>query len=266
MGRMKDRAAIVTGAGAGIGAICAQRLSQEGARLIVADLVFDSAQEIAARIVQTGGEAVACRFDLADEGSIKDLVEFSLKRYGPCTILCNNAVDQSATQMSLDGMIGDMDAAVWDRAFTVNARGTMLMIKHAVAPMIEAGGGSIINMSSGASLRGDLSAPAYAASKAAINCLTLYVATQYGRMNIRCNAVAPGLILTPSVRETVPSSRIAGVRAHAPLDYLGEPEDVAGVVAFLASDDARNMSGQIVEVDGGYIAHMPHYADALRAG
>jgi len=132
--------------------------------------------------------------------------------------------------------------------------------------MAEAGDGSIINMSSGASLRGDLVASAYAASKAAINCLTLYVATQYGRSNIRCNAVAPGLVLTPVVRETMPSDRILGIRAHAPLAYLGEPEDVAGVVAFLASDDARNISGQVLEVDGGYIAHMPHYADVLRGG
>ncbi|WP_449472891.1 SDR family NAD(P)-dependent oxidoreductase [Sphingobium chungangianum] len=135
--------------------------------------------------------------DLAQEDSITALVEGVMRQHQRIDILHNNAADTRREQMAADGFLLDLDAATWDRAFHINARGTMLMIK-AVAPyMISGGGGSIINTSTGVSLTGDINNPSYSASKAAVNALTRNAAVQFGRFNIRVNAVAPGLVLSP---------------------------------------------------------------------
>src|ERR1700679_572555 len=229
MKRLQGKVAIVTGSGTGIGAATARRLVSEGAKVVLGDLALAAAETVAAKIRETGGEAIARHFDLMEEESIRALVEWTVQRYGALNILHNNAADTRGEQMSKDLAITDMEAATWDRAFTATTRGTMLMIKHAIPEMIKAGGGSIINTSSGAALRGDLFGPAYAASKAAINCLTLYVATQYGRQNIRCNVLSPGLVVTPTVQAVVPATNIDSVRHHSLMPYLGEPEDLAAV-------------------------------------
>jgi NAD(P)-dependent dehydrogenase (short-subunit alcohol dehydrogenase family) len=261
--RLAGKVAIVTGASAGIGAATAKRLVAEGARVVLADLNIAAVEKLAAELVQAGGEAAARQFDLLSEDSIRALIEWTVARFGALNILHNNAADTRVEQMSADMAIADMSIDTWDRAFAANTRGTMLMIKHAIPAMLHAGGGSIINTSSGAAARGDLFNPAYAASKAAINCLTLYVATQYGRQGIRCNAVSPGLIVTPTVKAVVPAEQIQRIEQHALLPYLGAAEDIAATVAFLASDDARNISGHVVPVDGGYASHMPHVGEIL---
>ena len=139
------------------------------------------------------------------------------------------------------------------------------MIKHAIPLMLTSGGGSIINTSSGAALRGDLFGPAYAASKAAINCLTLYTATQYGKQGIRCNVVSPGLIVTPNVRLRNSAEQLGRIEQHKLTPFLGEPEDIAKAVAFLASDESRFMTAQIMVVDGGILDHMPYFAETITA-
>ena len=126
-----------------------------------------------------------------------------------------------------------MDVAIWDRAFAVNTRGTMLMIKHAIAPMLAAGGGSIINTSSGASLAADYYGAAYGASKAAVNMLTEYVALQYGKRNIRCNVVSPGLIITPTAAANSKNNDLSVYEANSMMPYLGQPADIAAMVVFL---------------------------------
>jgi NAD(P)-dependent dehydrogenase (short-subunit alcohol dehydrogenase family) len=200
-----------------------------------------------------------------NEDSIRALIEWTVGRYGALNILHNNAADTRVEQMAGDLGIAEMTIETWDRAFQANTRGTMLMIKHAIPAMLNAGGGSIVNTSSGTSLSGDLIRPAYAASKAAINCLSLYVATQYGRRGIRCNVVAPGLIATPTVQKVVPAEQISQISGHALLPGLGQAEDIAAAVVFLASDDARNITGHIMPVDGGYTVHMPHVGEMLAA-
>lgn len=262
MKRLEGKVAIVSGArevGA-IGGATALRLAAEGAKVVVADTDLAGAESVVQAIAEQGGEAMALRLDLGDINSINGFFAAVVARFGSVDILHNNAAITNMEQMVGDMAIEHMDPDVWDRAFHINTRGTMLMIKTVLPIMFKGGGGSIINTSSGASLRGDFYAPAYAASKAAINCLGLYVATQYGSRNIRCNTVSPGLILTPNAKENNSAEQLQLIGSHALVPELGEPRDIAAAVAYLASDDARNVTGQVLVVDGGYISHMPHVA------
>jgi NAD(P)-dependent dehydrogenase (short-subunit alcohol dehydrogenase family) len=137
----------------------------------------------------------------------------------------------------------------------------MLVTKHGIATMLRQGSGAIVNTSSGSSIAGDIYNPAYAASKAAINSLTRYVATQCGKRGIRCNAVLPGLILTETAKNSLSPAQLGVIARQTLSPSFGTPEDVAGAVAFLASDDARFVNGQMLCVDGGVLIHMPHAAD-----
>jgi NAD(P)-dependent dehydrogenase (short-subunit alcohol dehydrogenase family) len=260
MKRLENRVAIVTGSG-GIGGATARRLAAEGARLVICDIDAAGADSSAAAVRAEGGDAVAHALDLASEESVAALIAFVRERFGRLDILHNNAAATATSQMGRDMAITEMDADVWDTAFHINTRGTMLMIKHAIPLMLEHGGGSIINTSSGAALRGDLFGPAYAASKAAINCLTLYVATQYGKRGIRCNVVSPGLVVTQNVRDNVTQDQLDRIERHKMTPYLGAPEDIAAAVAYLASDDARFVTGQVHVVDGGITGPMPYFAE-----
>lgn len=263
MERLTGRVAIVTGAGTGIGAATARRMVQEGARVVLADINLEAAEHVAAELAQGGGDVAARRFDLMEEDSISALIGWTVESFGTLNILHNNAADTRPDQVAGDLAIADMTIEIWDRAFQANTRGTMLMIKHAVPAMQKAGGGSIINTSSGTSQMGDLLRSAYGASKAAIDCLTRYAAAQYGRYSIRCNAVLPGLTVTPTVSAVIPAEHISQIQGHSLLPYLGRPEDLAATVTFLASDDARNITGQIISIDGGYTSHMPHVGEHL---
>jgi NAD(P)-dependent dehydrogenase (short-subunit alcohol dehydrogenase family) len=256
--RMRGRTAIITGSASGIGAASARRLASEGARVVVADINLQGAVSVADEINASGGDAFPWGFDLRDEDSIKALVTASLEHYGTVQVLHNNAADVSADLIGADGPVGMMDTAVWDRTFQANIRGVMLTIKHALPALIRTGNAAIINTSSGAAFWGDLNISAYAASKGALNTLTRYVATQYGRLGVRCNAVSPGQVITPGVTLT---SILPAVRRHTLTPRLGKPEDIAAMVALLASADGEFITGQIVVVDGGIGAHGPHVAD-----
>jgi NAD(P)-dependent dehydrogenase (short-subunit alcohol dehydrogenase family) len=260
MRRLEGKTAIITGTTGGIGAASAHRLASEGAQLVLADINLDGAEKTAAAIRAAGGAAIAHALDLAEESSIKTLIDDSLKHYGKLEILFNNAADTRPATMQHDAAIEFMDADVWDGIFRINARGTMLMIKHALPALIKSGNASIINTSSGASLRGDLFRPAYASSKAAINVLTEYVAAQYGKRGVRCNVVSPGLVVTENTREGQ-AHNFALYEKHHLTPRLGEPDDLAAMVALLASDDGKFITGQVIRVDGGISTHFPHVAE-----
>ncbi|WP_336971141.1 SDR family NAD(P)-dependent oxidoreductase [Sphingobium aromaticiconvertens] len=260
MERLEGRVAIVTGSG-GIGAASAIRLAAEGARVVIGDIDVEGAEVVVRAIEAKGGVAIALPLDIGDEESIVAFITAVRARYSRLDVLHNNAAATGTAQMGRDMAITMMKADIWDTAFRVNTRGTMLMIKHAIPLMLEGGGGSIINTSSGAALRGDLYGPAYAASKAAINCLTMYVATQYGKQGIRCNVVSPGLVATQNVKDNLPPEQLDRIETHKLTPYLGAPEDIAAAVAYLASDDARFVTAQVHVVDGGIIDHMPYFAE-----
>jgi len=263
MGLVQDKVAIITGSGANIGEACAKMLAAEGAKVVVADINLAGAERVAAEIVAAGGTAMAVAVDLGSEASISAMVEATIARFGRIDVLHNNAANTSAGQMVKDASLAAMEAEVWDAAFDINTRGTMLVTKHVAPHMIANGGGSIINTSSGVSLLGDLLNPAYSASKAAVNALTRNTAAQFGRANIRCNAILPGLVLSPVARAQMTEAQLGMIQRHVLLPRESVANDIAGAVLWLASDLGSFVTGQIISIDGGICHHQPHYADMV---
>jgi NAD(P)-dependent dehydrogenase (short-subunit alcohol dehydrogenase family) len=257
---LKDKVAVITGAAGGIGAATALIMAQRGARLVLADLRLDAAERVAHQIAQAGGNAVAVPLDLASEEAIEGLVRRTLETFGRIDVLHNNAADLSPEVTVRDGDVESMDAGIWDRVFRVNVRGTMLCCKHVLPHMVRQGGGSIINTASNLGLQGNLVQAAYSASKAAILQLTRSIAASHGRRAVRCNAVSPGLVLTAAALENLPPRLHEIVASETLTPYLGAPEDIAAVVAFLASDEARYVTGQNLIADGGTVSHVPGFS------
>ncbi len=263
MGLVEGKVAIVTGAGANIGEACAKMLSANGASVVVADINAEGAERVAGEINAGGGTAMAHAVDLGDEASIAAMVAAVMERFGKIDILHNNAANTGAAQMTRDAALLEMEEEVWDAAFDINTRGTMLMTKHVIPHMIAGGGGSIVNTSSGTSLLGDVLNPAYAASKAAVNALTRNTAAQFGKANIRCNAVLPGLVLSPVARAQMTEEQLNLIQRHVLLPRESVADDIAGVVTWLASDMSGFVTAQIISADGGICHHLPHYADMM---
>ncbi len=256
MERLIGKVAIVTGGGGGIGGATARALARESASVVVVDIDGDAAARVATEIAGIGGEAMALRADLSEEVDVVSVVEATTARFGRLDVLHNNAALTDSDFLSRDTAVTDLALDVWDRTLAVNLRSQMLTCKHAVPEMVRGGGGSIINMSSGASLKGDRTRTAYGVSKAGVNALTLYVATSHGKQGIRANAILPGLVLTDAVRSHLDERMLAGLGRATLTPNVGEPEDIADVVVFLASDESRYLTGQMIAVDGGMSSHV----------
>jgi NAD(P)-dependent dehydrogenase (short-subunit alcohol dehydrogenase family) len=255
-GPLSGKVAIVTGAGGldNIGGRTARVLAEAGARVVLADLASSDLKATTAALRADGLPVAHCTTDISDERSVEALLRFTREKFGRLDILDNNAASQGQPE---DAEVAALSVQLWDHIMGVNARGTMLMCKHALPLMIAGGGGSIINISSGTSMAGDIFATAYAASKGAINTLTRYVATQYGAQGIRCNALVLGLIETPKLLAVMPPPLREVFRENKLIQRLGQPLDVARMVAFLASDHSSFITGQLLPVDGGFYAHTP---------
>jgi NAD(P)-dependent dehydrogenase (short-subunit alcohol dehydrogenase family) len=262
--KLEGKVAIVTGSGANIGEACVKALANEGAAVVVADINIEGAEKVAADINAAGGKAIAHHINLLEEDTIAAVVAATKTAYGRLDILHNNAADTRPAQMAADAMITELEQSTWDSAYAVNVRGTMLMTKHCIPLMLASGGGSIINTSSGTSLLGDVFNPAYSSSKAAVNALTRNTATQFGKQNIRCNAILPGLILTPLSRSMLPKEMLDLLEKHTLMPRLGQPDDIAKALLFLASDDSSFVTGQTISIDGGISHHQAHVGDVLQ--
>lgn len=256
---LSGKVAIVTGAGSGIGRASALTLASRGASVVVADINAETAEETVGLVVDAGGKAHAQQADIAEEASIKAMCDAAVEVFGGLHLLHNNAADVTIIQRDLDVL--SMETEVWDRTMQVNLRGPMLGCKHAIPHMIEAGGGAIVTTSSTSGQFGDLSRVAYGVSKSGIDSLTRYVATLYGKQGIRCNAVAPGVVKTPALTANVPQDQIELFEKNHVTPGMGEPVNIAEVVAFLLSDAAAYVTGQVVNVDGGLTMHTPLYAN-----
>lgn len=257
MSRLAGKVAIVTGGGGGIGSAVARRLVSEGARVAVADIFEDSARRVADAL---GDAAIAVQFDAASPDSVKALVEQTVRHFGKLDILHNNAAMTDPVKSPQDTTTVDIPLAIWQEILDINLTGYMLGCRYAIPHMIAGGGGSIVNTASNSGTAGDLARIAYGSTKGAIITLTRYVATQHGSQNIRCNSVAPGVVLTEALDKTVPGLKDI-IKRHILTPEFGTPDDIAALVAFLASDESRYITGENISISGGGLIHQPHYAD-----
>jgi NAD(P)-dependent dehydrogenase (short-subunit alcohol dehydrogenase family) len=252
MGRVAGKTAIVTGGAAGIGRACALALAREGARVAVADVDEAGGADTASAIGTDGGEAFFRRADVGVTADMRELVRAAADRWGRLDVLVNNA------GVAIPGSVTDISEEDWERVLNVNLSGMWRGMRFAIPEMLKTGGGSVINTSSVQSLVGFRGWAGYAASKGGINGLTRQVAVDYAAQGIRVNAVLPGTILTP-MNERILATAADASRVERdwlslhPVGRLGQPEEVAGVVLFLASDESSFITGELIRVDGGLV-------------
>lgn len=247
MSRFAGKVAVVVGAGAGIGAATADRLATEGASVVLIDIHLAAAEEKAAAISSAGGRAIAAHGDFADEASLSAAIDTASTTFGGLDFLVNAGFMGSKS----DGNIVDTPQELWDRMMDVNLMGYVRTCRIAVPHMIERGGGAIVNLTTGSDRLAESRRIVYGVSKAAIQALTRYIAVQYGPQGIRANSVAPGLTLTGTALASLPPSGTDGWSARSPLRRAAQPEEVAGAIAFLLSNDASHVSGELLRTDGG---------------
>jgi NAD(P)-dependent dehydrogenase (short-subunit alcohol dehydrogenase family) len=253
--RLDGKIAIITGGAGGIGFATAQLMSARGARVVLADIALARAEELAAGLP----DAIAVQLDLADEASTQAMVAQTIAHFGRLDILHNNAALLDPELAPLDGDIEHMATDTWDRIMAVNLRGTMIACRAAL-PHLRNSRGCIVNTVSNLALQGHIIQAAYSASKAALIQMTRSIAASHGRHGVRCNAVAPGMTMTPALEAAFPPPLRRAVEDETLRDQLGRPEDIAEVAAFLASDAARNITGQVLVADGGCASHVPGIA------
>ncbi|WP_433364776.1 SDR family NAD(P)-dependent oxidoreductase [Streptosporangium sp. CA-115845] len=254
MDRLKEKVSLITGAGSGIGRAAARLMSAQGALVAVADRDQSAVQETARLIDAAGGRSLAMTVDVMDEDSVADMVSATIREFGRLDVLCNHV---GGTNPRVDLDLLRLDMAEFDRAVALNVRSTLLGSRYALPHMIQAGGGSIINTASVAGLVGDVLQISYGAVKAAVINLTKSIAVQYGPYRVRCNAVAPGAVVTPALLANLPQDVVDDLRRTNALPYLGSPEDIGHTMVFLASDESRYLTGQLLVVDGGMTIQSP---------
>jgi NAD(P)-dependent dehydrogenase (short-subunit alcohol dehydrogenase family) len=214
-------------------------------------------------IESAGGQALAVESDVGNPESVRRLIERAVDGHGRLDVLVNNAGAVGPDTYGRDSNVVDVDLDVWDLMMTVNLRGVMLGCRFAIPHMIAGGGGSIINISSIDALTGRWGQVAYGVSKAGVNALTQYVATTHGRQYIRCNAIAPGLIMSPVAHDALTPADLRISASNRLVERAGTPEDVAGLIEYLASDESAFVTGQVIVIDGGTLCHHPMYSVAV---
>jgi NAD(P)-dependent dehydrogenase (short-subunit alcohol dehydrogenase family) len=242
---------VIAGGATGIGAATAERLAAEGASVAVGDVNITGATATAQRIAESGGRAIAIEFDLSDEGSVKKLIETTIAEFGAIHGLHNVGADLSEDNLGRDTTILDTGMDVWLRTLDVNLLGYVRTIRAVLPHLLDQGGGSIVNTSSGAALGSDPSHVAYGASKAAVNHLTRHVAVNWGKHNIRSNGVMPGLVMGETQERQNDLQLQQAFLMFGKTSRLGTPDDLAAITTFLLSDEAEWITGQVWYIGGG---------------
>ena len=250
MGRLDDKVALISGGARGMGAVEAKLFASEGARVVIADILEEEGRRTEAEINESGGECLYLTLDVTSEAQWQEAVAAAVARFGKLDILVNNA-----GIYHVEG-VEETSEELWDRVMDINGKGVFLGTKAAVPELRRNGGGSIINISSVAGLVGGDQSAAYRASKGAVRLFTKTTAIQYAADGIRANSVHPGVIETPMTTPNLlaDDARRARSAARHPLGRVGQPDDVAYGVLFLASDESSFMTGSELVIDGGLTA------------
>jgi len=246
------KVAIVVGGAGGIGTATCTRLAEEGCSVAVADLDGAAAAAVADRITTGGGNAIAAEADIGNEEQVRALIDRTVADFGGVDILHANAADLSAEGIGSDSDVVDMPLDSFDRTIRAGARGHLLCARYAIPRLLERGGGALVFTSSGSAFAGEPQRPSYAMSKSGINALVRHIASRWGKEGIRANAVAPGLVRTEKNFQILDDENtLSMILSTIRSPRVGKPDDIAAMVAFLASDDGEWINGQVIAVDGG---------------
>ena len=249
MDRLKNKVAIVTGGGSGIGRASCLLFAREGAKVVVADYVAEGGNETARQISAANGQAVFVQTDVSKSTDVKNMIGATIRNYGRVDILFNNAgIEGPSTKLA------NLKEEDWDRVIAIDLTSVYLGIKYVIPEMIKQGGGVILSTASVAGLVGFQGSGAYAAAKAGVINLTRLAALEYADKNIRVNCICPGVIETPMVDRVMGGRSREKVVRTEPIGRLGRPEDIANAALFLASDESSFATGAPFIIDGGYIA------------
>lgn len=245
--RLKDKVAIITGAANGMGAAEAKLFAKEGAKVVATDLDEKNLAVLAEEIKTTGGEVLTVKQDVTSEAEWQALISKTIDTYGKLDILVNNA------GIAINKNFSNMEMTEWNKVMDVNLNGCVLGMKYCIPEMQKNGSGSVVNISSIGGLVGMAGSSPYTAAKGALRALTKSAAVEYGKDKVRVNSVHPGIIKTPMVADTMEAA-MPFYETYTQLPYMGEPDDVAYGVLYLASDESKFMTGSELVIDGGWTA------------
>jgi 7-alpha-hydroxysteroid dehydrogenase len=246
---LQGKVAIIAGGARGIGAATARRLSDEGVSVVIGDLLIELAEEVASAITAAGGKAIAVKLDGTDPASQAQIVKAAIDHFGGLDIYHSNLA--GGTEGDNDAL--DCPVEVLERSFAINTKSHFLATQAALPVMLERGGGAMIYTSSGAATGGAPWQVAYPMTKNAIHALVRHVAAKWGKQGIRANGISPGVVLTEAVKQHLTDEYVETALKGVPHTRLGQPEDIAAAVAFLASSDGEWVNGQVWHVNGGMI-------------
>ncbi|MBV6416025.1 MAG: putative oxidoreductase [Steroidobacteraceae bacterium] len=246
---LRDKVVVIAGGGSGIGAATARRLAEEDARVVIGDLSANAARSVARSIESAGGRATGLAFNVRDTASVARLMQVAMDAFGRLDALHVNAADMGAIREDPDA--AEISFELFDRTIAVNLRGHLLCTQQALPHLLRSAGCAIVYTTSESAYIGEPTRVAYAMSKSGLNALMRHVASRWGRHGLRANAVAPGLTLTEEVDRSLDPELRDKSLAEVHSTRLVSPQDVAATVAFLLSDDAASINGQVISVDGG---------------